>query len=100
MRCRTSWPLISLRSTLDFLLSPLYFSAWGPKDGGDRIRTCDLEVMSLASYRAAPPRVMFGWDDFGWDDQGPSGPRPALSNCSRFGYRRRATPFSNRDHQT
>ena len=26
-------------------------------DGGDRIRTCDLEVMSLASYRAAPPRV-------------------------------------------
>src|SRR5436190_13583293 len=25
--------------------------------GGDRIRTCDLEVMSLASYRAAPPRV-------------------------------------------
>ena len=24
--------------------------------GGDRIRTCDLEVMSLASYRAAPPR--------------------------------------------
>ena len=28
-------------------------------DGGDRIRTCDLEVMSLASYRAAPPRDMF-----------------------------------------
>ena len=27
--------------------------------GGDRIRTCDLEVMSLASYRAAPPRDMF-----------------------------------------
>jgi hypothetical protein len=26
--------------------------------GGDRIRTCDLEVMSLASYRTAPPRVM------------------------------------------
>ena len=26
--------------------------------GGDRIRTCDLEVMSLASYRAAPPRVL------------------------------------------
>jgi hypothetical protein len=26
--------------------------------GGDRIRTCDLEVMSLASYRAAPPRVI------------------------------------------
>jgi hypothetical protein len=26
---------------------------------GDRIRTCDLEVMSLASYRAAPPRVVF-----------------------------------------
>ena len=25
---------------------------------GDRIRTCDLEVMSLASYRAAPPRVV------------------------------------------
>ena len=24
--------------------------------GGDRIRTCDLEVMSLASYRTAPPR--------------------------------------------
>src|SRR4051812_7546529 len=28
-------------------------------NGGDRIRTCDLEVMSLASYRAAPPRVMW-----------------------------------------
>ena len=28
------------------------------KSCGDRIRTCDLEVMSLASYRAAPPRVM------------------------------------------
>ena len=28
------------------------------KSGGDRIRTCDLEVMSLASYRAAPPRDM------------------------------------------
>jgi hypothetical protein len=27
------------------------------KSGGDRIRTCDLEVMSLASYLAAPPRV-------------------------------------------
>ncbi len=27
------------------------------RNGGDRIRTCDLEVMSLASYRAAPPRV-------------------------------------------
>ena len=26
--------------------------------GGDRIRTCDLEVMSLASYRTAPPRVV------------------------------------------
>ena len=25
--------------------------------GGGRIRTDDLEVMSLASYRAAPPRV-------------------------------------------
>ena len=25
---------------------------------GDRIRTCDLEVMSLASYRTAPPRGM------------------------------------------
>ena len=28
------------------------------RNGGDRIRTCDLEVMSLASYRTAPPRVM------------------------------------------
>jgi hypothetical protein len=28
------------------------------KNGGDRIRTCDLEVMSLASYLAAPPRVI------------------------------------------
>ena len=28
----------------------------GRLSGGDRIRTCDLEVMSLASYRAAPPR--------------------------------------------
>ena len=27
---------------------------------GDRIRTCDLEVMSLASYRAAPPRDTLG----------------------------------------
>ena len=26
--------------------------------GAGRIRTCDLEVMSLASYRAAPPRVV------------------------------------------
>jgi hypothetical protein len=32
--------------------------ALGGKSGGDRIRTCDLEVMSLASYRAAPPRDM------------------------------------------
>ena len=30
---------------------------WG-SSGADRIRTCDLEVMSLASYRAAPPRVI------------------------------------------
>ncbi len=30
---------------------------WG-SSGGDRIRTCDLEVMSLASYQTAPPRVM------------------------------------------
>ena len=30
----------------------------GRLSGGDRIRTCDLEVMSLASYRAAPPRVI------------------------------------------
>ena len=30
----------------------------GRLSGGDRIRTCDLEVMSLASYRAAPPRDM------------------------------------------
>ena len=29
----------------------------GRLSGGDRIRTCDLEVMSLASYRAAPPRT-------------------------------------------
>ena len=28
----------------------------GQSSCGDRIRTCDLEVMSLASYRAAPPR--------------------------------------------
>jgi hypothetical protein len=28
------------------------------KNGGDRIRTCDLEVMSLASYQTAPPRVI------------------------------------------
>ena len=28
------------------------------RNGGDRIRTCDLEVMSLASYRTAPPRVL------------------------------------------
>src|SRR4051812_36221381 len=25
---------------------------------GGRIRTCDLQVMSLTSYRAAPPRVL------------------------------------------
>ncbi len=30
---------------------------WG-FSGAGRIRTCDLEVMSLASYRAAPPRVI------------------------------------------
>ena len=30
------------------------------RNGGDRIRTCDLEVMSLASYRTAPPRVAEG----------------------------------------
>src|SRR6476619_1160468 len=34
---------------------------------GDRIRTCDLWVMSPASYRAAPPRVgehnLTGWGD-------------------------------------
>ncbi len=28
----------------------------GTESCGDRIRTCDLEVMSLASYRTAPPR--------------------------------------------
>jgi hypothetical protein len=28
-----------------------------PVSSGDRIRTCDLEVMSLASYLAAPPRA-------------------------------------------
>ncbi len=28
------------------------------KSGGGRIRTDDLEVMSLASYLAAPPRVI------------------------------------------
>jgi hypothetical protein len=32
---------------------------WITENGGDRIRTCDLEVMSLASYLAAPPRVSF-----------------------------------------
>ena len=39
--------------------------------GGDRIRTCDLEVMSLASYRAAPPRdnVLEGWD-YCWEVRG------------------------------
>ena len=46
-----------LLSTFSLLL--LYFlTAWPSKNGGDRIRTCDLEVMSLASYRAAPPRVV------------------------------------------
>ena len=35
------------------------------KSGGDRIRTCDLEVMSLASYLAAPPRD--GFEKRGWD---------------------------------
>ena len=29
------------------------------QNGGGRIRTDDLEVMSLASYLAAPPRVRF-----------------------------------------
>src|ERR1700712_5809257 len=28
------------------------------RSSGDRIRTCDLWVMSPASYRAAPPRVV------------------------------------------
>ena len=40
-------------------LTLLSFFGLRPKNGGDRIRTCDLEVMSLASYRAAPPRVIF-----------------------------------------
>ncbi len=30
-----------------------------PSGSGDRIRTCDLWVMSPASYRAAPPRAAF-----------------------------------------
>ena len=29
----------------------------GEESGRDRIRTCDLEVMSLASYQTAPPGV-------------------------------------------
>ena len=33
-----------------------YASSQNRLNGGGRIRTCDLEVMSLASYRAAPPR--------------------------------------------
>ncbi len=38
----------------------------GYVSGGDRIRTCDLEVMSLASYRTAPPR------DIGFRAAGPA----------------------------
>ena len=40
------------------------------KSGGGRIRTCDLEVMSLASYRAAPPRVIGRGSIFGEDAVG------------------------------
>ena len=36
--------------------SKLKANSWELKNGGGRIRTCGLEVMSLASYRAAPPR--------------------------------------------
>ena len=43
-------------SLLYFLLSPISSLNFASQNCGDRIRTCDLEVMSLASYRAAPPR--------------------------------------------
>src|SRR6202000_3249485 len=37
--------------------APGEFSGGRFASSGDRIRTCDLWVMSPASYRAAPPRV-------------------------------------------
>ena len=48
-RCRTA----DRRQVTNLLISAGFY-----KSCGDRIRTCDLEVMSLASYRTAPPRVM------------------------------------------
>ena len=45
IRRRKENPRVAILATLGF------------SSCGDRIRTCDLEVMSLASYRAAPPRV-------------------------------------------
>ncbi len=44
------WMLAYLRFYPKYLFCDNLFGC------GDRIRTCDLEVMSLASYRAAPPR--------------------------------------------
>lgn len=41
-----------------FLYLAVFQSHNRKTSGADRIRTCDLEVMSLASYRAAPPRVI------------------------------------------
>ena len=49
----------SISVTISSIMTPRE-GAWFAnliESGGDRIRTCDLEVMSLASYRAAPPRV-------------------------------------------
>ncbi len=55
---------------------------------GDRIRTCDLWVMSPASYRAAPPRVhAVGESPFACSDpDGPAAPPP------RRGLRRTRPP--------
>ena len=41
-------------STLYFLPSTLYFLAFGPKNRGDKIRTCDLCVPNAALYQAEP----------------------------------------------
>ena len=67
------------------------------KSCGDRIRTCDLEVMSLASYRTAPPRDMYARTPCGdsgkpciLDDRVPSS-NPAA---------RQSTLFSSADQQS
>ena len=80
------WLQVITRSNCDF--------ATGFRDtsGGDRIRTCDLEVMSLASYRTAPPRVMFGGLAHWWAHQ------PVCSSIYHiFGHCRGGAPLFERN---